>query len=108
MCILEQSRDVGSWSQINRRTYQCFAAFLALWLAHQTCGAPATAVDANENSPEPSPIPVNAAETSNQRSAAPRQPIFIKEFRVRGARHLPRGVVEETVYPFLGQCGTAN
>ena len=68
MCILEQSRDIGPWGQINHRTYQCLAAFLALLLAHPTCGAPAKAADPNENSPEPSPIPVNAVETNNQRS----------------------------------------
>ena len=108
MCILEQSREVGPWAQINRRKHQCFTVFLALFLAHQACRAQAIAADPNENSPEPSPIPVNASETSNQRSAGPTQPIFIKEFRVRGAHHLPRGVVEETVYPFLGPGRTAN
>jgi hemolysin activation/secretion protein len=107
MCILEQSREVGPWGQINHRTHQCLAVFLTLLLAHQACGATATPADPNENSPEPSPIPVNAAETSNQRDAAPR-PIYIKEFRVRGAHHLPRGVVEETVYPFLGPGRTAS
>lgn len=108
MCILDQSRDVGSWGQTNHRTHLCFAAFLALLLAHPTCGAPATAANPTENSPEPSPIPVSAVETNSQRSAAPRQPIYIKEFRVRGAHHLPRSVVEETVYPFLGPGRTAN
>lgn len=34
--------------------------------------------------------------------------IYIREFRVRGARHLPRGTVEETVYPYLGPGRTVN
>lgn len=107
MCILEQSRDIGPWGQINHRTYQCLAAFLALFLAYPTCGAPAKTADPNDNFPEPSPIPVSAVETNNQRAAASR-PIYIKEFRVRGAHRLPRGVVEETVYPFLGPGRTEN
>ncbi|MDB6174229.1 MAG: hypothetical protein JWL59_3540, partial [Chthoniobacteraceae bacterium] len=30
------------------------------------------------------------------------RPIYIKEYRVAGARHLPKIAVEEAVYPFLG------
>src|SRR4029077_2417864 len=33
---------------------------------------------------------------------------FIKEFRVRGVHHLPRALIEESVYPFLGPGRTAN
>jgi hemolysin activation/secretion protein len=51
---------------------------------------------------------VNTTPASRQQSTAPGKPLFIKEFRVRGAHHLPRGVVEETVYPFLGPGRTAN
>lgn len=102
MRTFERGRDIGLSGQIKHRTHYIISAFLALLLAHQTCGAAAKAADPSENSPEPSPIPVNPAETSNQQSASPRQPIYIKEFRVRGVHHLPRGLVEETVYPFLG------
>src|SRR6202040_2810348 len=109
MSTFAPSRGVGLSGKPRHRKRQIFAAIVVLLLAHKACGTPAAAVDPNENSPEPSPIPVNAAETSNPSNAAqPLRLIYIREFRVRGARHLPRGVVEETVYPFLGPGRTAN
>ena len=40
--------------------------------------------------------------TQGQRQAASDGTIFINEYRVDGARKLPRLVIEEAVYPFLG------
>jgi len=108
MCIPEQSRDVGRRGPRNHRLRPHLAAFLAFLLAHQSFGAPPPAGGQTEISPEPSPIPVKAAEISDQLSVATARPIYIKEFRVRGVHHLPRGVVEATVYPFLGPGRTMN
>jgi hemolysin activation/secretion protein len=102
MSILEQNRGAGGRGKTNQRKAGFFAVVLALLFAFPASAAVPTATDPNENPPEPSPIPVNAAAATNQNSAAPQRSLFIREFRVRGARHLPRGVVEETVYPFLG------
>jgi hemolysin activation/secretion protein len=99
MCILEQSRGVGSRGKTSRKKRWFVAALLSL--ACQVHGAAPALPNQNEIPPEPSPIPVNA-EPSSRTSTAPAQPIFIREFRVRGAHHIARGVVEETVYPFLG------
>lgn len=108
MCIFKWSRDLGLSGRLIHHKHFWISAVLALFQVYQTCGAAATAPNSNDSSPEPSPIPMNTTETGNPRQAPMNQSIFIKEFRVRGARHLPRGVVEETVYPFLGPGRTAN
>jgi hemolysin activation/secretion protein len=102
MSILEQNRNFGSAGKTRYRIRHALVLFLVLLLVQHAGGASTNAAETNPDSPEPSPIPVNAAETSNQSSAALSRPMFIKEFRVRGARKLPRSVIEETVYPFLG------
>lgn len=107
MSILEQSRHVSSESRINYQIYRCFVAVLTLLLAH-SAGAAAAITEVTDDSPEPYPIPMTTTETGNTRQAPMNQLIFIKEFRVRGARRLPRAVIEETVYPFLGPGRTPN
>lgn len=101
MCIPDKNRDLGPRRGIPYGRYFCIAT-LALLLAHRAIGASADSASAPPDSPEPSPLPMNAPADNSQQSTAPRRVIYIKEFRVRGARHLPRSVVEETVYPFLG------
>ncbi len=100
MCILQQSRDTGWPGKTKHRTLHVASALLVYWLSCQTCEAANSAAPAGEVPPEPSPIAVNTV--TNQPAPAPSKPIFIREFRVRGAHRLPRGVIEETVYPFLG------
>ena len=46
---------------------------------------------------------VTAAEPPHSQTA-----IFIQEYRVQGAQHLPRETIEETVYPFLGPGRTSD
>ena len=102
MSMLVQNRNFESAGKTRHRIRYVLVLFLAFLLVRHAVGASTNAAETNPDSPEPSPIPVNAAETNNQSSAALSRPIFIKEFRVRGARKLPRSVIEETVYPFLG------
>ena len=102
MSIFEKNRGTGRRGPINHKKAGFLALVLTLFAAELAIAAAPTMQDPNENPPAPSPIPVNPAATSSQTSAAPARSLYIREFRVRGARHLPRGVVEETVYPFLG------
>lgn len=53
-----------------------------------------------ENAPPVEPTPI--AQASSAPAAADPGRLFIREYRVQGARRLPRRDVEEAVYPFLG------
>src|SRR5215831_19580438 len=105
MCLLEKYRAVGLSAPLKYLINHGISAFLALLFAQQSYGVTTVPLQPNQNSPEPSPIPVST-ETTNQ--VAAKQVLYIKEFRVRGAHHLARNVVEETVYPFLGPGRTTN
>jgi len=46
--------------------------------------------------------PAGAQQVAANTAASGPEPLFIREFRVEGARKLPRLAVEEAVYPYLG------
>lgn len=104
---LPTKRELGSGSKTHYVRYLAFATLVLLFFQQAKAASPNPPGETGD-SPEPSPNPMNAVQESGPQATAPTAPIFIKEFRVRGARHLPRAVVEETVYPFLGPGRTAN
>ena len=59
-------------------------------------GVPASSVAA---APTPAPTEVAAAPSLESQGMGP---LFIREYRVSGAKKLGKGEVEEAVYPFLG------
>ena len=85
----KQSRPVRARSALT-------VAFLAISAWAGCAGsvlaqAPAAAATQGEVQPAPSPTPHPGA-----------GPLYIREYRVEGAKHLPRGLVERAVYPYLG------
>ncbi|HEX8312466.1 MAG TPA: POTRA domain-containing protein [Chthoniobacteraceae bacterium] len=66
------------------------------------------AAGAQETAPEQQieePVPTD---TTGAVETAPEPPMYIREYRVQGARNLPRISVEEAVYPYLGPGRTSE
>ncbi len=104
--IVENRVFVYSNRDTRGREY-IFVAFALFLFGSGQCfpaAAPSAAGREGDN-PENSGAARNAARRADQQTA---RPLYIKEYRIVGARHLPRIEIEEAVYPFLGPGRTSE